>query len=430
MGVFDWLFKRSSEEDSAPGLSLPPRPATPAWRPQGLAPDQLDAFLKAHKPHSLPPELRSPPPRKDVWGATALKDAASHDALLDGEAYPCLVTTVVAGGEGLCVYRGGDGQPRSFPVSISFQVRSLPMPLTVVELQGRRWVYEWAVWFPSATVLPPLLSVGQAAQLRAEGSPVHLIDVRRGAVMRRTPIPGSIEHPIESWDSQDEKRGLVTRLAGLSGFEVSLLVDEEPARASPRVPPVEELRGHLESAGRRASLVSALDGGYPAYVHAMAPQLPCFCEWCVLKKESEYRGEMLARSSASGRPDGEPVPGPFPDPEEMARRVRAMPAGQLPPELRRLPAGSVSRAVVVHKEHKEDNEGIDYIATYAWLDGAGELRWETVQHGWEGHFGQSSFVARLREGDVLHVVREAGAEHLHERELITQMGKTPFRGKW
>jgi len=138
---------------------------------------------------------------------------------------------------------------------------------------------------------------------------------------------------------------------------------------------------------------------------------------------------MERRANPAGRVDYF-VPRPPPSPEEMIRRVQSIAPGQLPPELRHLPPGSVSRAVVVHKEHKKDNEGIDYYATYAWLDPSGQLRSETAHHGWEGYFGESSYIAHLREGDVLHVVRSDGIEYLHEKEFITWTDKTPFRGKW
>jgi hypothetical protein len=304
------------------------------------------------------------------------------------------------------------------------------LPLTAVELDGKQGVYDWLIWFPTTTTLPPAIFAEQAAHFISEGSPVKVIDVRRKAIIERLPIPGILEHPIESWESDEEKRGLVARLARLSGFEVSLLVDEDSARNPARVPPMEELRGRLASTGHRVSLISGIDGGYPGYVHAIAPELRCFCWRCALEEESRHFASMMARSSQRAEAEDYSVPRPLPGPEEMIRRLQAVPAGQLPPELRGLPAGSVSRAVVVHKEHKQDNEGIDYYATYAWLDGAGQLRSETVHHGWEGYFGQSSYVARLREGDVLHVVREAGEEHLHERALLTRMDAIPFRGRW
>jgi hypothetical protein len=429
MGMLDWLFKRTSEEAPSTGLSLPARNTKPVWRPAGLSPDQLDAFLRAYEPRALPPELSGGPPRKDVWGENALKEAAFHHALLEGNASPCLVTTVTPGGPGICIYRDGAGRPRSFPVEVPAQVRSFPLLLNAIELDGKQGVYEWLLWFPPAVALPPVVSAGRAGQLIDEGSPVHLVDVRRGALIQRTPIPGSIEHPVDSWESEDEKRGLVARLARFSGFEMVLLIDEEPARNRARVPPVEELRGRLESSSHRAALVSSLDEGYPAYVHGLAPQLPCFCQTCVRHEEERHFASMQRSRGGAGLEDYF-VPRPLPGPEEMARRVQAMPAGQLPPELRRLPPDAVSRAVVVHKEHKQDNEGIDYSATYAWMDPSGQLRWRTAHHGWEGFFGASSFIAHLREGDVLHVIRDAGSESLHEQELLTQMGKTPFRGKW
>lgn len=430
MGVLDWLLKRSSTEEAAPGLSLPARKAGLAWRPAGPLPEQLDAFLKAYEPRSLPPELSGGAPRKDVWGANALKNAALHRALTHGHASPCLVTTATIGGEGICVYRDGEGQPRSFPVEVPSQVRSFPLRLNAVELEGRQGVYEWLLWFPPLGDFPLAVAAVEVRQWMDAGRPVHFIDVRRRWVIERMPIPEVLEHPIESWEAEDEKRSLIARLTQLPGFEALVLVDEQPARSKPRVPPVEELRGRLASAGYQTLLVSALDGGYPEYVHAIAQQqLTCSCQRCRLEDDARQAERMERRANSAGRVDYL-VPRPPPSPEEMIQRVQSIPPGQLPPELRALPPGSVSRAVVVHKQHKEDNEGIDYYATYAWLDSAGQLRSETAHHGWEGLFGQSSYIAHLREGDVLHVVRGGGAESLHEQELITRMDKTPFRGKW
>lgn len=244
------------------------------------------------------------------------------------------------------------------------------------------------------------------------------------------PIPGVIQHPIESWAAEDEKRRLIARLAQLPGFEALVLIDEQPAHSKTRSPPVEELRGRLASAGYPTWWAAALDGGYPDYVHVISKQpLTCFCPRCQREDEARQVERMERRANPVGRLDSS-VPRPPPSREEMIRRVQSISPGQLPPELRHLPPGSVSRAVVVHKEHKQDNEGIDYFATYAWLDPSGQLRSETAHHGWEGLFGQSSYIAHLREGDVLHVVRSGGVEHLHEKEFLTRMDRTPFRGKW
>lgn len=138
MGVLDWLFKRNSTEAAAPGLSLPARKATPAWRPAGLLPEQLEAFLKEHEPRALPPELSGGAPRREVWGANALKDATLHRALTHGHASPCLVTTASIGGQGICIYRGSEGQPRSFTVEVPSQVRSFPLRLNALEHEGKR----------------------------------------------------------------------------------------------------------------------------------------------------------------------------------------------------------------------------------------------------------------------------------------------------